>query len=264
MENVKQKGLPFIIIPTTAGSGSEWGGAAVVTDPADDIKKVIYSRYTWASAIIIDPLMTLNLPRRITGDTGIDALSHAIESYTSWKANVISDMFAEKAIELISKNLRIAYANGRKHLEARYQMALGAVMGIQACINASNGFGHSLNYPVAMRSHLSHGAAVAVMLPHVMRFNLLGCSHKFARIADLMGEDTIGLTEMEAAQKAVTSFRKLSVDVEMPQRLRDVGITREDFPGFLDFLYKYQQYGMENNARDLTREDILQILEAAY
>ena len=264
IDKVKKAGLPKILIPTTSGTGSEWSGVGVVTDPADGQKKVIYSKYVWGDAVIIDPMMTINLPPRITGDTGMDALSHGIEAYTTWKANIISDMCAEKCIQLVAENLRIAYAKGSKHLEARYKLSIAAALGMQAVMCSAAGIVHSMNYPIGVKAHITHGAAISIMLPHVMEFNLIGNPAKYARIAQLMGEDISGLSEIEAARKSVEAVRKLSQDVGMPQRLRDVGIKKEDIPGFVDYLFEFQLYGMENNARDLTREEATKIYEAAW
>jgi len=264
MDKVKKVGLPKILIPTTAGSGSEWSGAAVVADNIDGHKKVLYSRYAYATAVIIDPLMTLNLPSRITGDTGMDALSHSIEAYTTWKANIVSDMYAEKTIQLVAENLRVAYAKGPKHTEVRYKLAIAAALGMQAVMSSASGIVHSMNYPIGIKAHVTHGTAIALMLPHVMEYNLPGNPAKYAKIAQLMGENITGLSEMDAARKSVEAVRKLSRDVGMPQKLREVNIKKEDIPGFVDFLFEFQLYGMENNARDLTREDATKIFEAAW
>lgn len=264
MDKVKKAGLPKILIPTTGGTGSEWSGVCVVTDNVDGQKKVIHSKYAWGEAAIIDPLMTLNLPTRLTGDTGMDALSHGIEAYTTWKANVISDMYAEKTIQLVAENLRIAYAKGAKHIEARYKIAIGAALSMQAFMSSAGGLVHSMNYPIGVKAHISHGAAVSIMLPYVMEYNLPGNPAKYGKIAQLMGEDITGLSKMDAARRSVEAVRKLSQDVGMPQKLREVGIKKEDIPGFVDYLFKFQLYGMENNARDLTREDAGKIFEAAW
>jgi len=206
----------------------------------------------------------LNLPSRITGDTGMDALSHSIEAYTTWKANIVSDMYAEKTIQLVAENLRVAYAKGPKHTEVRYKLAIAAALGMQAVMSSASGIVHSMNYPIGIKAHVTHGTAIALMLPHVMEYNLPGNPAKYAKIAQLMGENITGLSEMDAARKSVEAVRKLSRDVGMPQKLREVNIKKEDIPGFVDFLFEFQLYGMENNARDLTREDATKIFEAAW
>jgi len=262
-DKIKIPGLFKTLIPTTAGTGSEWSNAAIVTDARDGQKKPIFSRYIWADLVIIDPLMSLNLPPKVTADTGIDALTHAIEAYTGWKANTVSDLFAEKAIDLVSNNLRIAYAKGRKHIEARYNLCLAAAFGMAAHTSSSAGLVHSMNYPLTAKTHVSHGTALALLLPHVMEFNLPGCPGKYAKIAQIMGENIAGCSPMEAAQKSVEAVRKLCWDVGMPQHMRQVGFKKEFIADALDFLFEFQLYGMENNARDVSREDIVRIYEAA-
>lgn len=262
-DKVKKPGLFKVLIPATAGTGSEWSDAAIVTDARDGQKKPIFSRYMWSDLVIIDPLMSLNLPPKVTADTGIDALTHAIEAYAAWKSNVVSDMFAEKTIQLVSNNLRIAYAKGRKHIEARYNLCIAAAFGIAAHTSSSAGLIHSMNYPLTEKSHVSHGTALALLLPHVMEFNLPGCPAKYAKIAEIMGENIEGCSQIDAARKSVEAVRRLCRDVGMPQRMGEVGFDKGDIPSALDFLFEFQLYGMENNARDVTREDIARIYEAA-
>jgi alcohol dehydrogenase len=254
--------LPKILIPTTAGTGSEWSYAAAVTDDLKGAKKIIMD--SWADAVIIDPQMTLNLPSRVTADTGMDALIHAIEAFTSWKANLVSDMFAEKTIQLVSENLRPAVAKGAKHLEARYNMALAAAFGMAAGSASGLGAAHVLSYALAKKVHLTHGTGVCLMLPAVMEYNLPANPSKFARIALLMGESVEGLSQMEAARKSVNAVRELIRDAKMPQRLREVGIEKEDIPIFVEFVFQAFPIVKELNPRNITPEDTRLIYEAAW
>lgn len=253
--------IPRILIPTTAGTGSEWSGAAVVTDTVVGAKKIIWD--TWSEAAIIDPLMTLNLPRRITAETGMDAFTHGLEAFVSWKANVVSDMFAEKTIQLVADNLRIAAAKGSKHMEARYNLALAAAFGMIAGSSSGLGAAHAMSYPLAKKVSLSHGAGVTLLLPAVMEFNLPANPTKFALISELMGEDVEGLSEMEAARKSVKAVRELIQDVNLPLSLRDVGIQKGDIPLFVDFLFKAFPIVKELNPRDITPEEATKIYEEA-
>jgi len=262
-DKIKRPGLFKVLIPTTAGTGSEWSQAAIVTDARDSLKKPIFSRFMWSDVVILDPVLTLDLPPRATADTGIDALTHAIEAYAAWKSTLLSDMFAEKAIELVSASLRIAYAKGRKHIGARYKLLLAASLAMAAHTCSSAGLVHSMNYPLTAKAHVTHGTALALLLPHVMEFNLIGAPEKYARIARLMGEDVRGCSTMEAARKSVDAVRKLCIEVGMPRRLNEVGFTEQDIPDALDFLFKYQVYGMENNPRDVSREDFVAMYTAA-
>jgi len=260
----QRSGLPKILVPTTAGTGSEWSGAAVVTDETDGQKKVIRGKYAWADGVIIDPLLTLQLPSRLTAETGLDALCHAIEAYVTWKANIVSDMFAEKAIRLFGENLRQACAKGSKHPEARYKLSIAASLAMAAAMSSALGLVHAMNYPLAMKGHMSHGTSITILLPHVMEYNLLGSPRKYARMAELLGENITGLTEMEAARKAVAAVRKLAQDLGMPQRMSEQGILKEDIPGFVDYLFTFMLFGIEINPRDLTREKAAGIFEAAW
>jgi len=262
-DKVKKPGLFKAVIPTTAGTGSEWSNSAIITDARDLLKKPIFSRFMWCDLVIIDPVLTLELPPKETADTGIDALTHAIEAYGAWKATVISDMFAEKAIELVSGNLRLAYAKGRKHIEARYKMCLAAALAMAAHTSSSAGLVHGMNYPLTAKTYVSHGTALAVMLPHILEFNSIACAHKSARIAQIMGETVDNCPPAEAALKSVKAVRRLCRDLGMPGTLTEIGFKEQDIDDALDFLFKYQTYAMENNPRDVTREDLRQIYKMA-
>lgn len=262
-DNVKKPGLYKVLIPTTAGTGSEWSHPAVLTDDRDGFKKPVFSDYTGADLAIIDPSLSLDLPPKITADTGFDALTHCIEAYGTWKSNVISDMFAERGIELVARSIRKAFAKGNKHLDARYDLCLAAAFGMAAHTSTCAGIAHSMNYPIAAKTHVSHGTALGLILPHVMEFNLVACADKYARIAQLMGEHTTGRSVIESARLAVTAVRQMTKDLNIPQSTSEVGFTEDDIPVAIEFLYENQLYGMENNPRNPTREDFIAIYTAA-
>jgi alcohol dehydrogenase class IV len=258
-----RRGLPRIHIPTTAGTGAEVSLGAPITD-IDGVKKVIPSEYFFPEVAIIDPLMTINLPPKITADTGMDALSHAIEGYISVKANVVSDMIAEKVIALVTDNLRDAYRKGPDSLEARYNMAVAASLAIHAVLTSSSNLNHGISHTLQMGANCSHGALCSIMLPYVMEYCMLDQT-RYARISELMGEKVETLPAQEASQRAIIAVRKLSSDLDMPQRLRDVGVNGEDIPKFVDILFSpYNQRYIENNPRYCSREDATRILEAAW
>jgi alcohol dehydrogenase class IV len=260
---MRSGGVPKIFLPTTSGTGSEWSNSAVFTDDASKRKIPVNNDYLWVDAAVIDPALTLNLPPSATADSGMDALSHALEGYTCWKANVITDMLAEKAIKLISDNLRAAYAKGSKHMEARYNMAVAAALAMFAIRTSAGYIVHSLSYPLGIKAHLSHGAACSLMLPSVMEFNLVGNMEKFAKVAELMGETTEGLSVREKAQKSIGAVRRLSADLGLPQTLREVGIKEADIPEIVDYVFKFHAYQIENNPRYVRREDLERIVRAA-
>lgn len=264
--SVPRRGLPMIQIPTTAGTGSEVSMAALVTDDVGDgIKKLAISPWLHAHVAIIDSTMTLNMPQRITANTGWDALAHAIEGYINPKSNKVGDMFAETAIKLVADNLRDAYCMGSANVEARYNMSLAASLGMIA--NAIEGgpiLNHGLGHSLQKVSHCTHGESCVVMLPQIMEFMLPACMHKFARIAEMMGENIEGLPLRDAAYVAIDAIKKLAMDLDLPLRLRDLGVRKEDLPEVVDVLFTINLRMVTNSPREVSREDTLNILEAAW
>lgn len=254
--------VPRVLIPTTSGTGSEWSNVAIFTNEADKRRIPVHSDFLWADAAIIDPALTLELPPVLTAESGMDALSHAIEAYTSWKANAFTDAMAEKAIRLVSENLRLAYARGPKHIEARYRLSIAAGLAGLALRSSGSYIVHSFTYPLCSQAPLSHGAACSLLLPPVMEFNLIGSLEKFAEIARLMDEKTEGLPLREKAMKSVEAVRRLAKDLNMKKSLRTVGISEDDIPGLVDYVFRFHTYQIENNPRDLSREDARRILES--
>jgi len=200
----------------------------------------------------------------VTADTGIDALTHAIECYVGTKSTIVSEMFSEAAIKLISENLRLVYAKGSKNIEARYKMSVAATLAAGAIQVAAAGLTHTMDGLVVEKVHISHGAALGILLPHVMEFNLVAAPAKFVRIAELMGEKTDGLSVMDAARKAVAAVRELCKDIEMAQRLSAVGISDADIPQLVDdFVAQWIGFANVINPRDVSRKDAERIFKAA-
>lgn len=260
---VYHSGLPTIMIPTTAGTAAEWTWAAVITDDSKGLKRSIYSHYLHPKAVIIDPLLTVPLPRNATAETGMDALIHGIEAYTTCKSNLVSDMFAEQTIKLVAGNLRAAHGKGSKNIEARYNMAVAAALGF-CFIFSGLGLAHAMAYPLQLKSQISHGVSCSILIPFVMEYNMPVDLHKYARIAELMGEEVEGLSLRDKAIKSTDAVRKLSIDVEMPQRMREVGVKKEDIPSFVDNVLTFQPHVVEANPRDASKEAIAKIFEAAW
>lgn len=257
-----------VLIPTTAGSGSEWSQNAVFLDRATGIKSSMSSSHLMADRIIIDPEMMLDLPPRITGETGVDALSHALEAYTSTKATLISDMFSEKVIQLVGDNLPAAYASGGQNVNARYNMAIAAALGLAAAMSTGGGgvLVHGMAYPLRDFAPIpvSHGTSVSLLLPHAMRFQMISNLFRFSRIAELMGEKTEGLQLYEVALKSADAVQKLSEMVGVPQRMRDVNIKKEDIPRLVDSMFELRAFHAEASCRPASREDVRAIYEAAW
>jgi len=259
---IKKRGLPKILIPTTSGTGSEVTRVFVLTDEKDNTKKVGNSLYNLAEIAIVDPLLTLSVPPKVTADTGIDALVHAIETYVSVTATPFSDILAERPIEWISDYLPIAWAKG-SDLEARYYLSLASLTAGMAFASGGLGAVHALAYVIGTEFRQSHGRSNAIMLPHVMRYNLPGNPTKFASIAALMGKDIEGLSDREAAELAVEAVEDLLTTVGISYRLRDYGIKESDIPKLVEGGMKFARL-FTVNPRDLTEADVRSIYEGAY
>ncbi len=262
MDLAKKRGLPKILIPTTSGTGSEITRVSVLIDEKVNVKTVINSLYTLADVAIVDPLLTVTVPPKITADTGMDALVHAIETFVAATATPFSDILAERAIEWIAQYLPVAFAKG-SNLEARYYLSLGSTVAGMAFASGGLGAVHALAYPVGTEFHLPHGRSNAIMLPHVMRYNLCGNPEQFGLIADLMGKDVEGLSAAEAAELSVEAVEELLSTVKIPYHLRDYGITEKDIPRLVEGGMKFARL-FTLNPRDLTEQDVRSVYEEAY
>ena len=258
---VPRAGVPKILLPTTAGTGSEVTRVFVVTDEADNDKKVIFSDYNLSSVAIIDPLLTLSMPPGVTADTGMDALVHAVETYVSRLATPFSDILALEAISLIGEYLPVAYAKA-ENMEARYNMSLAATLAGLAFSSGGLGAVHALAYVLGTEYHMSHGRTNAIMLPYVVDYNKTGALSKYARIAQAMGEKTAGLSDFQAAERLVLRLHRLLSEVGIPDKLGAYGISVKDLPVLV-------AGGMKNsrlfvpNPRDLTEGDVEKIYRSA-
>ena len=259
---VPLRGLPRILLPTTAGTGSEVTRVIIVTDDTDNSKKAVFSDFVLADVAIVDPLLTLSMPLAVTADTGIDALVHAVETYVSAKATPFSDVLAIEAISLIAENLPVAYVRG-DNTEARFNMSLAATLAGMAFTSGGLGAVHALAYPLDTEYHLSHGRSNAVMLPYVVDYNKIGNLSKYADIAQAMGEDIEGLSEYEAAESLVRCLFRLIEDVSIPTRLSDYGVSRDDIPKLVEGGMKQKRLFVPN-PRNLTEEDVKNIYESAF
>ncbi len=260
-EIVPRAGVPKILIPTTAGTGSEVSWVFVVTDEKDNDKKVVFSYFNLADVAVVDPLLTLSMPPKLTADTGVDALTHAVETYVSRASTPFGDVLALEAIRLIGENLPVAYAKA-ENIEARYNMSLGATVAGLAFGSGGVGAVHALAYVLDTEYHLSHGRTNAIMLPYVVDYNKTGALEKYARIARAMGENTEGLTDYEAAELLVLRLHRLLEDVGIPSTLGAYGITEADLPKLVAGGMKQSRL-FAVNPRDLAEEDVAEIYRSA-
>jgi alcohol dehydrogenase len=270
--------LPLICIPTTSGTGSEVSAAGVFTDQDHHIKAGAISNYLRPTVAIVDPRLTLSCPRKVTADSGIDAMTHAIEAYTAVDNAIfplaagevslfqgrhpLGDCLAEKAISLIGANLARAVEHP-SDLRAREGMALGAMLAGLAFSNVGVALVHALEYPIGGATHCSHGAGNGMLLPHVMRYNLPTRKPQFARVAQLLGEDTSGLNEDQAAKRAVTAIERLNSAIGIPARLRDLGAQREQIPEFAEKALSIARI-IRVNPRVPNKPELVALLNEAY
>jgi len=259
---VPNSGIPVILVPTTAGTGSEVTPIAILSDTKEKLKKGIVSPTLFPEVAIVDPKLTIGLPPSVTAFTGMDALTHAIEAYYSINATDITDLFAYRAMELLSKYLRMAYAHG-ENLAARSNMMEGSLLAGIAFANAGVGAVHAFAYPLGGEFHLAHGLTNTLMLPYIMRYNILGCPSKFAQMAKAFGEKVEGISELVGAEIAVRFIERLSDDIRVPRRLRDVGIPADAIPRLGEAAMKVTRL-LANNPRKVTLEDAVTIYKSAY
>lgn len=251
---IPKPGIPAIMVPTSSGTGSEVTKVAIFKFKEEQVKKGVASNYLMARVAIVDPLLTLTMPPHITAATGIDALVHAIESYTSLNATAQTDIFALEAVRLIAGNLRVAVFNG-KDLHARENMSLAAYFAGVSFGNAGVGAVHALAYPLGGRFHVAHGVSNALLLPWVLEFNIVGSIEKFARVAEAMGEPVQGKSIRDAAMMVLKAVRELSADLGIPRTLKEVGVTEGDIE-FLTLSAEKQTRLLVNNPRAMSRKDI--------
>jgi alcohol dehydrogenase len=262
LNRVPGPGLPKIMVPTTAGTGSEVTFTAVFIRKKLKKKEGMNSPYLYPELALLDPELTLSLPAQPTAATGIDALCHAIESYTSVNASPMSELLSLEAIRLIGDNLRTAVHDGT-NLAAREAMLLGSLYAGLGLANAGVTAVHSLSYPLGGKYGVSHGLANTIMLPPVMAFNVPGNLEKFVDIAEALGEIVDDLPLREAAWLAVEAVESLIEDCGIATTLEALGIPEDDFPELAKAAMTVAR-PLANNPCKLTLEEMVEIYQEAY
>ena len=262
--NARGPRLPLCLVPTTAGTGSEVTPVSIITVGAEE-KRGVSSPFILPDIAVLDAELTLGLPPAITAATGIDAMVHAIEAYASKSANnnPLSKMLARQALKLLGANIETAVADGG-NLEARSAMLLGSMLAGQAFANSPVAAVHALAYPIGGTFHVPHGLSNALVLPHVLRFNMVEASQPYAEIA---ADAFPALASQEGSQAVAASFidslASLSARVGLQQKLREVGIGREHLPKLAADAMKQTRL-LVNNPRAVSEADALAIYEAAW
>jgi len=262
LNKIPAPGLPKIMVPTTAGTGSEVTFTAVFIREKLKKKEGMNSPYLYPELALLDPELTLTLPPHPTAATGIDALCHAIESYTSINASPMSEMMSLEAIRLISDNLRTAVHDGT-NIEAREAMLLGSLYAGLGLANAGVTAVHSLSYPLGGKYGISHGLANTIMLPKVMAFNLPGAQEKFVDIAEIMGEIVDDLPLRESAYLAVEAVEALIEDCGIFTTLEELEIPEADFPELAKVAMTVAR-PLANNPCKMTPEEMVEIYQECY
>jgi alcohol dehydrogenase len=259
---VPKPGVPLILIPTTAGTGSEMTSICVLSDTKNKVKRGIVSEHMFARAALLDPKLTLALPPRVTAMTGMDALVHAIESFVGVRASVFTDTLNLQAIRLVASNLRLAYASGA-NLAARENMLYASCLAGMAFSNTQNGLDHALALAIGGKFHLPHGLLTAFIIPWVMEYNLIANPGKYIRIAEAFGERTKHLPEIQAARLAVKAVKSLLDDLGISYKLSSYGVPRDEFPALAKATVGAVRL-ISNNPRTVSEADVIGILEANY
>jgi len=260
LDKVPGPGAPVIAVPTTAGTGSEMTRFSVLSDKKAKVKLSVGSMYNCPTLALCDPELTVTLPAHITAATGMDALTHALESYVNKATQPISEALSLQSMKLIAKSLRLAVVQG-ENLDARQDMLMASTIAAMAFNSTRLGLAHALAMPLGAQFKIPHGVVNAILLPEVMKFNLIGNLEKFAEIATIFGEKTDHLTTREEAELAVKAVRQLKEDIGITQNLSDYGLEEEH----LDIVVEeaMQSGNVPVNPVRPTAEDLKNICRAA-
>lgn len=260
---VKKRGITKFLIPTTAGTGSEVTPIAILSDETEHLKKGVVSDYLLPEVAILDGELTRTLPPMPTASSGMDALIHAVEAFTSVNANDYTDYLAVKAMDLISKNLRKAWSNG-DNLESRQKMLEGSFLAGQAFANAGVTAVHAFAYPLGGEFHIPHGIANTVMLCPVLEFNMISNLEKFAKLSDIFYTQKESMGDLkEKSLKAIDFLKDLATDLKLPTTLKDLNIPFESIERLAEGVMKVTRL-LANNPRKLSYQDAVSIYKKAY
>jgi alcohol dehydrogenase class IV len=259
---VKGERLPLVLVPTTAGTGSEVTPISIVTTGVAQ-KKGVVSPQLLPDYAVLDPHLTLGLPAAVTAATGIDAMVHCIEAYTSKRLkNIISDALAREGLKLLGANLR-KVCDTPKDIDARGNMLMGSMLAGMAFTNAPVAAVHALAYPLGGHFHVPHGLSNALVLPHVLAFNMPEAEHQYAELASLIFSELDGKSHSKKIDGMLAGIAKLSPDLGLESTLRQVGVEEKDLTVLAEDAMKQTRL-LVNNPREVTFQDALKIYTQAY
>ncbi|MFH0861223.1 MAG: iron-containing alcohol dehydrogenase [Candidatus Altiarchaeota archaeon] len=245
---VEKKGLPFIAVPTTSGTGSEVTGISVLTDKKIKNKESFRSDLIYPDVALVDPMLTVTMPPKVTAASGLDALTHAFESYVSKKASPITEAFSLASAQIVWDNILEAYNEG-SNVTARANMSLGSMLAGLAFSNCGCGACHGISYPLTFDFGVEHGIACAILLPHIIRFNMDASGKKYERLAKTVG--------LKSASDLIRETAQLCESLGVP-KLSEVGVKPDDIPKIID---KSFSGSMKCNPREATKENLTELLK---
>lgn len=253
--------IPKILIPTTAGTGSEMTNISVLADTKNGGKKGVVSEFMYADVVLLDPALTIGLPPKVTAMTGVDAFVHAMESFCGIAATPFTDALNLAAMRLVADSIRQAYANG-ENVSARESMMYGSSLAGMGFGNTQNGIIHAIGTTLPVECHIPHGLAMAICAPFSVGFNFIANPAKYALVADILrGEDrSCKISVMERAADVENAFRKLLKDLNITTGLANYGVRRVDLPACADRAFAAKRL-LDNNPRRTSRDQILALLE---
>ena len=256
--------LPMILIPTTAGTGSEFTNISVLADTKNGGKKGVVSDYMYADVVLLDAELTVGLPPRVTAMTGVDAFVHAMESFCGIAATPFTDTLNLSAMKLVAGNIRQAYANG-KNLKAREGMLYGSALAGMGFGQTQNGIIHAIGTTLPVECHIPHGLAMSFVGAFCVGFNYIANPEKYAIVADILRgcDRSATMSVLERAADVEAAFRALLADLDIKTGLVNYGVKREDLPACADRAFAAKRL-LNNNPRAASRDQILALLEANF
>jgi alcohol dehydrogenase len=261
IDRLSGRSIPLVCIPTTSGTGSEVSPIAIVQDSADGLKKGVISAHLVPDAAFVDPALTAGMPPAVTAATGLDALTHCIEAFANRQAHPLVDTWALEGIRRIARSLPAAHANGAD-LAARTDVALGSVYG-GLCLGPVNTAAvHALAYPLGSQFGVAHGVSNAVLLPHVLEFNLPAAPERYAQIAQAMGVSGEGSAQ-DVAGRGVEFIRALNKQCGIPAHIAELGVPESAIDSMADAALTVQRL-LAQNPRVVTLQDARDIYRRAY
>ena len=256
--------LPMILIPTTAGTGSEFTNISVLADTKNGGKKGVVSDYMYADVVLLDAELTVGLPPRVTAMTGVDAFVHAMESFCGIAATPFTDTLNLSAMKLVAGNIRQAYANG-KNIKAREGMLYGSALAGMGFGQTQNGIIHAIGTTLPVECHIPHGLAMSFVGAFCVGFNYIANPEKYAIVADILRgcDRSATMSVLDRAADVEAAFRALLADLDIKTGLANYGVKREDLPACADRAFAAKRL-LNNNPRAASRDQILALLEANF